>query len=102
MVGQGRTTTIQERSEIGEAFPEGFDPHSLIPRHRVPEFPFAEEMAVPEKSQEEKIEEARRYFEHHGFVLVGTEGGELIFRDSEGGITRINVSEKRMGHWPKP
>jgi len=88
-------------AEIGEPFPESFDPLKLIPPHRVPEFPFAEEMKMREKSREEMIEETRRYFEHHGFVFEGIEGDVLVFRDEEGGLMRINLAEKRMDHWPR-
>jgi len=88
-------------SAIDEPVPEDFDARNLVPPHRVPEFPFADEMKVREKSREEKIEEARRYFEHHGFAFEGIEGDEIVFRDDEGGLMRINLTEKRINHWPK-
>jgi hypothetical protein len=89
-------------STIGEPFPEDLDPRELVPTHKVPEFPFADEMKVPEKSREEKIEQTRRYFEHYGFVFEGIEKDELVFRDSDGELVRVNLAEKKIDHWPKP
>jgi hypothetical protein len=86
---------------IGEPFPESFDPRELIPACRVPEFPFADEMGKREKSREEKIEEARRYFESHGFNLESIEGDTLLFRDAKGGVTKVDIGAARtLEHWP--
>lgn len=94
-------TLRAKMAAMEEPLPEDFDAHNLIPPHRVPKFPFADEMKVREKSREEKIEETRRYFEHHGFIFEGIEEDELVFRDDEGGLMHINLAEKQINHWPK-
>lgn len=87
---------------IGEPFTESFDPRELIPACRVPEFPFADGMEKREKSREEKIEEARRYFEKHNFNFESIEGNTLVFRDVEGGITKVDVGvQGTVEHWPQ-
>ncbi len=85
-------------TEIGEPFPDDFDPRTLVPKHRVPEFPFLDEMQPPEKSREEKIEENRRYFEHHGFTFEGEEGDVLMFVNAEGGKMQIDLNTKQIDH----
>lgn len=86
---------------IGEPFPETFDPRELIPPHRVPDFPF-DEVEKREKSREQKIEEALRFFENQGFNLECIEGDVLLFRDSEGGVTKIDIGAvSKVEHWPR-
>jgi hypothetical protein len=87
---------------IGEPFTESFDPRQLIPALQVPEFPFAHEMEEQERSREEKIEEARQYFESRGYSLVNIEGDTLLFRDGKGGITKVDIgAASRVEHWPR-
>jgi hypothetical protein len=91
-----------QMAAIGELFPESFDPRRLIPPHRVPEFPFADELVKPERTREEEIESVRRQLEYHGFTLESIDGDILLFRDEEGGVTKVNVGAKTMDRWPQP
>lgn len=87
-------------AEIGELFPEGFDPRALIPMCRVPEFPFADEMKPKAKSREEKIAEARGFFESQGFVFSGIVGEVLMFDGEDGSRMRIDLASKQIDHFP--
>lgn len=43
------------------------------------------------EQEEEKIREARRFFERQGFTFAGFDGA-LIFRDEKGGVIRVTVT----------
>ncbi len=88
-------------AEMVEPFPEGFDPLSLAPKHRVPEFPFADEMKPREKSREEEIAEARSFFESQGFVFRGLDGDVLVFDGEDGSRMQIDLSSKQINHFPE-
>lgn len=87
-------------AKVGEPFPEGFDPLSLAPQRRVPEFPFADELKPKVKSRGQVIAEARGFFESQGFVFVGIEGDVLVFDGDDGGRMRIDLASKQIDHFP--
>lgn len=90
------------RSEIAklqQPFPEGFDPMTLAPSARVPEFPFADELKPKEKSREVEIAEARRFFESQGFVFRGSEGDVLLFDGEDGSRMQIDLASKQIDHF---
>jgi hypothetical protein len=89
-----------ELAKLQQPFPEGFDPVTLAPRARVPEFPFADELKPKEKSREEKITEARRFFESQGFVFRGSEGDVLLFDGKDGSRMQIDLANKQIDHFP--
>lgn len=87
---------------LGGFLPDDFRPGQLAVPCRVPEFPFAHELQLKPKTREEEIEEARRYFEHHGFTFEGIEGDTLLFRDAKGGVTKVTIGAGgKVEHWPK-
>lgn len=87
-------------AKVGEPFPEGFDPLSLAPKRRVPEFPFADELKPKVKSREQEIAEARGFFESQGFIFVGIEGDVLVFDGEDGSRMRIDLASKQIDHSP--
>ncbi len=87
---------------LGSPLPYDFNPKELAPPRRLPEFPFADELRPRPKTREKEIEEARRYFEHHGFTFEDIEGDTLRFRDAKGGVTKVTIGAGgKVEYWPK-
>jgi hypothetical protein len=81
--------------------PENVKLSMLQPPRRVPEYPFRDEFHRPKRTREQEIDLARRHFEAVGMTLESVEGDVLIFRDEQGGVTRIDIGgEGRIDTWP--
>jgi hypothetical protein len=60
-----------------------------------------DEFHRPKRTREQEIDLARRHFEAVGMTLESVEGDVLIFRDEQGGVTRIDIGEEgRIDTWP--
>lgn len=80
-----------------------YEPGQLLPRCRVPEFPFpTEPRPRAPKSLEERRAETVEYQEGLGLKLVEEpQEGVLVFESEDGERVRIDLKRGTVEHWPK-